>query len=200
MENNQILKIKEKFPPGYKGIFKIKPLKFYFSDRFFILAIGLSFILSVVLWFYPDEQLLYIDIITKLIISIMPAMLGLSLAGFTIVISQINEKALERITNVDVHDEKDHSLYQILNAVFSVTVLAQLIPILIAVIINLIRPLSVQISVTGTMASFGNCVTLFFECMFFLYSLFSIIDLIQNIFTTGQTVNFIFTKDKIENT
>jgi hypothetical protein len=101
---------------------------------------------------------------------------------------------------VDVHDEKDHSLYQILNAVFSVTVLAKLIPILIAVIINLIRPLSVQISVPGTMASLGNCVTLFFECMFFLYSLFSIIDLIQNIFTTGQTVNFIFTKDKIENT
>ena len=83
-----------------------------------------SFLLSVILWFFPDEQLIYIDKIVDLILLVIPALLGLTLAGFSIAISHINENALRKITNVDIDDDKDFSFYQILNAVFAVTVFA----------------------------------------------------------------------------
>jgi len=61
------------------------------------------------------------------------------------------------------------------------------------------KPLSLKIIVSSTAASVGNCSTIFLAGIFFLFSLFSIIDLIQNIFTAGQTVNFIYKKEKLEN-
>ena len=198
MEKSQAEKIKEKFPFGYKGIFTIKPVSFYIKDVFFIIGFILSISLSLVLWFFPEEQLLYIDILVNLIVTIIPAMLGLSLAGFAIVISQINEKALVKLTDVNIDDNKNYSMYQTLCAVFSVTVLIQIIPLVIAGTISLIKPLTLKLSVSYIAASLGNCTAIFLSCVFFLLSLFSIIDLIRNIFAAGELVNYVFTKNKLE--
>jgi hypothetical protein len=191
--------IKEKFAPGIKGIFSIKPLSEIIRERFFILALVMAGLLTAVLFFLTEKRLEYIDCITDIIIMIIPAILGLSLAGFAIVIGQVNQEALSRIADLDVggiENKKTFSLYQKTNAVFSVTVLTQLIILIFAILIKIIKPLSLRVPVPGQLASMTNLAVLFTESGLFFYALFSIVDLVQNIFTTGQIVNFLFIKNK----
>ncbi|MCL2139361.1 MAG: hypothetical protein FWH41_07510 [Treponema sp.] len=198
MQNDLREKVLKKFTTGLKGIFAIRPFKELIFHNFFVVALVISLVLSVLLWFFPDDQLSYIEITTGLILAILPTIIGLALAAFAIGISQISEKNLERMAETDVHDENAYSLYQELNAAFSITALAQLIPLFIAILITLSKPLTLKIVVSDTFASLGNIIVFFFECLFFLNSLMLIVDLIQNIFTTGQLVNYFYLKEKLD--
>jgi len=191
--------LKKKFATGFRGFFSLKPLRKVVADKFFIAA----FVLSLALGFFvlaaaPEKQLDYIEMTASMIFSIIPAALGLSLAGFAIVISQVSEETLESITKVDIKKEGETSLYQDVNVVFTLSVLAQFVPLIFAVLIKLIKPISLQIPVAAGAATTVNFFTLFFESWFFFFALFSIVDLAINIFTMGQIVNFIFAKNKIE--
>jgi len=190
--------LKKKFTPGLKGFLSLKPVKEVITDKFFIAALVIALILDCFVLLDPEKQLDYIEMLGTMIFSIIPAVLGLSLAGFAIVISQVSEKALELITKVDIEKEGDKSLYQDVNMVFTLFVLAQFIPLIIAIFINLIKPFSLQILVTQKTATIANFMILLFESWAFFYALLSIVDLALNIFTMGQVVNFIFTKNKIE--
>lgn len=193
-------RLKERFPVGLRGVFIIKPFfKTVVKDKFFITAVLVATIIDGILFFYTEKQIYYIDMINDLVIFVIPALLGLSLAGFAIVVSQVSQDSLDRMADLDIEEENNYSLYQKLNAVFSITVLAQLAPLIIAALVKLIKPLSIEIPVSSSMAIIGNAIVLFIELMFFLYALLSIIDLVKNIFNTGQTVNFIVIRNKLKN-
>jgi len=197
MDDKTARAIKHKFIPGLKGIFLVRPVNMILRERAFIIsAVGALFLLIIALVF-PEKQIFYLDMMTDFIVSVIPAILGLSLAGFAIVVSQLNEKALSRLTNIsDVMDKKEYSLYQKTNAVFSITVLAQLLPLLAALLIKVIKPISMENPVSGLCATLGNVFALFIESLLFLYGLLSIVDLVQNIFTTSQLVNYLLERDK----
>jgi hypothetical protein len=191
--------IKDRFPVGLKGIFTVKPFfETVTKDKFFYIAALIAVGISVIPLVFTDKQIYYIDMINEIIISVIPALLGLSLAGFAIVVSQVSEDSLLRMGDLNIEKSNDYSLYQKLNAVFSITVLAQIVPLVIAVLVRLIKPLSFEIPVNVLMATAGNIITLFVELLFFLYALFSIVDLIKNIFTTSQMVNLIVFCNKMK--
>jgi hypothetical protein len=190
--------LKKKFATGFMGFLSLKPFKKTVTDKFFIVAFIISLTLDIFVFRESEKQLDYIEMFVTMIFSIIPAVLGLSLAGFAIVISQISEKTLKKITDVDVEKEGETSLYQDVNIVFTLSVLAQFVPLIIAILINLIKPISLQILVTPKTAIITNIIILHLESWAFFYALFSIVDLAINIFTMGQIVNFIFAKNKIE--
>lgn len=104
-------KAKAIFAPGRQGIFSIFPPKKLINERPFSVSLILSILfLVLVSYICPDKMLVLIEKQTELIIAIVPSILGLSLAGFAIVISQINTETLERIA--DIQENKEYSLYQ----------------------------------------------------------------------------------------
>ena len=95
------------FVTGIKGIFSILPIKRLIKEVSFIVSLCLAIIFSIVaVIFCNDKMLDIIEKIIDLIIAIVPAILGLSLAGFAIVISQINTETLERTADIQKKNEK----------------------------------------------------------------------------------------------
>jgi len=180
---------KNLFPTGFKGIFSIKTIKeTILKDVLFYIAILISAIISVVIFFMPDRQVIYIEMVSSLIVSVMPALLGLSIAGFAIVSNQTNEEFLIKMAAIS-EENQDYSFYQKQNAIFSITVLLQLIPLILTVFIKFVIPITIKIPVSLTIASVGNITTLFVTILFFVYALLSILGLIKSIFNTGQVIN-----------
>jgi len=180
----------ERIPLGLKGIFKIIPFSKIVTGKSFLLAFFISIIMTLIIYFfYYDKQIFFIDMVNNLIVSIIPTLLGFSIAGFAIILNQlatqISTPALER------KKSNNYSLlYQENYADFSITVLAQFFPLIVAVFIKLIKPITIEIPTSFVMASIGNSIAILFGVMCFLYALFSIINLIITIFNTGLIINF----------
>lgn len=188
-------KAKAIFAPGRQGIFSIFPPKKLIKERPFSVSLILSILfLVLVSYICPDKMLVLIEKQTELIIAIVPSILGLSLAGFAIVISQINTETLERIA--DIQENKEYSLYQKTNAAFSIMCLTQLFVLIFAVFLSLVMLFSVKIPVPKFLADGVNMFILGLLTFIFLYALFSIFDIIYTIFNSGQVVNFLFLKNK----
>lgn len=183
------------FVMGIKGIFSIFSIKRLIKETSFLVSLCLAIIFSIVVVIFCNDKML--DIIEKiidLIIAIVPAILGLSLAGFAIVISQINTETLER--TADIQKKNENSLYQKTNAAFSIMCLTQLTALIISVILTLIMQISKKILVSYFIAKIVNIILIFLLTFICLYALFSVFDIIYTIFNSGQIVNFIFLKNK----
>ena len=183
------------FVMGIKGIFSIFSIKRLIKETSFLVSLCLAIIFSIVAFIFCNDKML--DIIEKiidLIIAIVPAILGLSLAGFAIVISQINTETLER--TADIQKKNENSLYQKTNAAVSIMCLTQLTALIIAVILTLIMQISKKILVSYFIAKIVNIILIFLLTFICLYALFSVFDIIYTIFNSGQIVNFIFLKNK----
>ena len=186
-DNTQI----ERFALGLKGVFRIIPLGKFIANRFLLIAGFIAGILiSVINSSFPDKEIFYIEMVNNLIISIIPPLLGFSIAGFAIILNQSNEVLLSAMTDPEIKMNRRHSIFQKNYAAFSITMLAQSLPLIVAVFIKLIKPISYEIPVSIFMANIGNTIAIFFELLCFLFALFSIINLIMTIFNTGQIISF----------
>ena len=186
---------KEIFATGIRGIFSIMPIKRLLTERTFILALLLSILLTIFVS-VSGYTLSYIERVTNLTKDIIPAILGLSLAGFAIVISQMNTETFKRTANIQ--EGKTHSLYQKTNAAFAIMCLSQLISLILSIVVSLIMPITVNIPVTELQANLVNIFLIFILTFILLYSLFSVFDIIYTIFASGQIVNFMFIKNKFD--
>jgi|GEM_PF-5940537 membrane protein len=180
-----------------KGIFSIFPIKRLLKECSFIISLFCAMVFSILVFIIcRNEMLNIIEKIITLIIAIVPAILGLSLAGFAIVISQINNETLERTANIE--NKNQRSLYQKTNAVFSIMCLTQLTALILATILSLVMQISKKILVSYFIANTVNITLIFLLVFICVYALFSVFDIIYTIFDLGQIVNFIFLKNRIK--
>lgn len=188
---------KNTFSPSLRRIFSIFPLGSLAREWIFILAVVLSLAFSLVIYvFTPNKLIAYIAKIIGITYAILPAVLGISLAGFAIVVSQINTDTLSRVANIP--EGKPYSLYQKTNASFSITALSQLLALFISVIVDLLTPLVSKIVVIEWLADITNAIVFMLLLWLFMYSMLSVFDTIKTIFTSGQVANFLYVKSKIE--
>ncbi|MCL2808649.1 MAG: hypothetical protein FWD24_01145 [Treponema sp.] len=182
----------ERLSLGLKGVLNIIPFGKIVINKFFILATVIASIVACIICFFAsDKQIFYIEMVNDLIISIIPPLLGFSIAGFAIILNLSDKSDKIAKDNHDIIFKKNY-------AAFSVTILAQFFPLIVAVFIKLIKPISIEIPTSFIMASAGNFIVIFLEVLFFLFALFSIIDIIINVFNTGLIINFSFLKKKNE--
>ena len=184
------------FAPGLKGVFSIYPLKEVLCEKGSVFSLILSFLFSLCLFFFPEMQVKYIEQVVDLVFLIIPAILGLSLSGFAIVISQVTDDKLKKTGKIS--EGKSYSIYQKTNSVFAITVLAQFSILFISLLIKLFMPLTLLIPVPITLALYGNSFFLFLLITLFIYALVITIDLVKNIFTSGQIVNLLSITDEIK--
>lgn len=186
---------KEIFESDLKTIFKIFGLSRFLKDVLLWISILISLILSIILYFNSNQQLIYINKIKNICFMIVPAMVGLSVAGFAIAMTQFDRNTLEKIADID--DGENSSLYQKTSAVFSVTIFVQVTALLMAVIAEFVMPFSTKVSISYKTANIINSISFFILCQTFLYAIFIIIDLVKNIFACSQTLNFLIILNKI---
>lgn len=186
------------FSTGIKEIFIIFPFKRLIKEIGFIISFILALAYSlVIILFCPEKLLNAINLEVELVLAIVPAMLGLSLAGFAIIIGQVNQDVLNRTGDIPDVNKKKFSLYQTTNAAFSITVLVQLCALFIAVTVTLAKLITPHIPVSERMAIWGNGIVIVLMTFFLIYIFFSVLDTVKAIFNSGQIVNFIFLKKKI---
>ncbi len=129
--------------------------------------------------------------ITETTVSLLPNLLGFTLAGLTIIVAFGNQEYLESLSNLEISGEKlfKPSLFQRIIAVFTWSVLVQSFCLSFGYIIKLALSLkltSKQIVLNAPVSTLVNYLTIFLLLLLFLYSLFLIPKTILNVFMFGQ--------------
>lgn len=179
------------FKPGFKGVFELFPMHSLIREKTFIISCILSIFVSVcILIFDADSFVRYIDLILSFSVDIIPSLIGLSLAGLAVFMSQGEKNFMQRITELTLGSvEKPHSFYQKVNASFAVTIILQLISLFVSILVLVIKPITLSIPVNPVWSLVVNF-SAYLLCFFlFVYSMLSIIDVTATLFSAGQAVN-----------
>ncbi|WP_143959460.1 hypothetical protein [Litoribacter populi] len=174
---------------GFRRVFKSKIFKL--SIFISVLLIGLcSFItiLSGPFLFYP-----LLNLVIDLGISIFPSILGLTFAGYAIIISAGDKDMVSSMVNNKVKDGKlKGSTYQKIISVFAWVILVQSFTLccLVSLKILIICLTGFYFFYHAFFSELINLVFLFFGCLLVFYSLFLIPQVVLNVYQYGQMINF----------
>jgi len=198
-EINQLLNTT--LAPGFKGMFFVYPVKKIIKEKEFFISLGISFCIFIFAFLEPEIALDIVDTVIDLAFLSIPAILGISITGFAIVVSLVSNRVLKKIVKIYPKEDSEPktSFYQQINAVFGITVLAQAVCLLLSIIIKGIMPFTLKVLVHPLLAQILNALLVFILTLVFAYSLLILICLVKNIFTLGQTVNYVYLTENSEN-
>ncbi len=172
-ERKQLAK---KFGLGLYGVFRYYP-DFYRNSSFWISLI-ISLIFTILTIRMNKTLFLFVEIL-DLSITIMPGVMGLSLAAFAIIVS-FGESAV--IAELMEPEEGEVDVYTKTLAVFAFVVLLHVICLIIALMFY----------ITGKIIPFCkwlpeiSYLALFFQFSIFCYSILSVKDLVSSVFSFGR--------------
>lgn len=179
---------------GIKGILSSKFLWVAVT-----ISVGISF--ALILTNSSNHKLLnYLDIISQLGIGLEGSIVGLTLAGLTLVVTFGSGDFLKTLIQLSFNKSYEegkiiHSIYQRTIAKFGYAVLIQVLALLYLVICVLIT--KVEIALPLYLAIIFNNIFIFFANIFLIYSLGLVVQMVVNIFTLGQQNHSIWYKNLI---
>ena len=190
--------LKETHKPGLKGLYRV------YDRSKFVKSLCIPSFISVVIFpcIIITQQNTYevIEAIAKVILSIMPSLLGFVLGGYAIIIGFGNEKFMKSTAKISV--ENPISFYQKFSSVFAFSILCFATALVLAFVIILFSFIIISEIVPVIIISSINYFTLFILMFTSIYSIFQIPVMILNIFTFSQTnhINLVSQnlKDEIE--
>lgn len=189
-------KVKGLHTVGLRGIKDILYKKGTFKKLPFWVSLLLSLGISVALLSVsPEKSFIYLRDSVELILSFFPSLLGFSLGGYALVVGFSNLDLIKAGSKTD-----KHSVYQILNAIFSLCIFLQVMTTLLSFLlswiikVNFFGLTSLQMGFTGDMA---NGCLLFFLMFCSLYSLALTPYVVTNLFTLSQINSSYLTIQKI---
>ena len=170
-----------------KGTFKKWPLK---TASFTSVALAV-----LIAFFLTDKAFEILKNTADIIMSFFPNLLGFSLGGYALVVGFGNTALIKSATKTD-----KHSTYQILNAIFSLSIFMQVFTTIICFITVWLIKIDVT-SLTGLyikpLADLINAVVFFLLLFGSLYSILLTPYVITNLFTFSQMNNLFLTVEKI---
>lgn len=208
---------------GWEGVFEVYP-KYNIRNSFKI-PLLLNTIILLCLYFSNIETKSIIDSVCNTIITICPTLLGLILTGYTLIIGFGASPLMEPLTRpkqsletIECLKKKDinncsecstaticnhnykFSLFQKLNATFAIVIGAISLTIGMGVFIKYISDLNLPFIFNSIFRDLFNGIILFILLLLLFYSIFSIKDIVSNIFNLGQFTQKVmdqkFSKDK----
>lgn len=189
--------IKEKFKPGFQGIiFNSGGISKLFCTKFNLSAVILTVIISVVYYLNVSkisEEIRLIETLISIAISLLSGIVGLSLAGLTLIITFSNPEVIEYSSKNQFEQfEKDNyfnvSYYQKAIAKFSFIVFFQVCTLILFFIISIFKGFKIEICECH--AHIINAITFCLGFYFIVFSLILVLVSILNLFTFSQTSNF----------
>jgi hypothetical protein len=181
---------------GLKGIKQILYKKGTFKKAPFLVSLILSITISTLLLVISAHKSFhYLKESTDLILSFFPNLLGFSLGGYALVVGFSNTELIKAGTTTE-----KHSVYQILNAIFSLCIILQVIVTLSAFLVSWIIRVNLFELTTEPIGIFGDIINSILILILIFTSIYSLAltpYLIINLFTLSQLNNSFLTIQKI---
>jgi len=175
--------LKETHKSGLKGLYRV------YDKHKFIKSLWIPLIISLVIFscIIITQQNTYevIEALSKVILSIMPSLLGFVLGAYAIIIGFGNEKFMKSTAIISV--ENPISFYQKFSSVFAFSILCFGTALVLAFVIILFSFIIIPECVPVIIISSINYFILFILMFTSIYSIFQIPVMILNIFTFSQT-------------
>lgn len=179
--------MRDKCNVGWAGVFKSYP-KTNLCKSAIKSVIATILILFVVLLF--SEVYATIENTLQFIVTTLPTILGFTLAALALFFSvAINFSGLFHRSESD-----EPSLFQVVQSTFAVIVLVMVLTLGFSYIISII--INNSVDVPRQLAFITNTTTLFLMIFLLFYTLFSILDVIINLFNLGQYIQSLFDKEQ----
>lgn len=195
--NDVARKIRKHHTVGLKGIWEILLKKGTFKKFPFWLSVFLSAGLCISLnCVSPEKSFRYLKDSTELILSFFPSLLGFSLGGYALVVGFSN---LDLIKSGAKQDK--HSVYQILNAVFSLCIFLQVMTTLLSFVVSWIIKVNffnLTTLKTGVIGDVTNSIVLLLMVFSSIYSLLLTPYVVTNLFTLSQVNSSFLTIQKVK--
>ena len=168
---------KEKSEFGWNSLFRYYGLKGFLRD--ITLPIIISITICVGTYLSSKDSLEILKTITGLANEIVPAMIGLVLAAYTILLTFFTGDSFKKATKTD--DGK--KFIKGINASFA----ACLTLLAISVIFSIVIAVCIECGYTSEIADFINICALFWVAFLLSYAITSIFGIIIDIYNSGQT-------------
>lgn len=182
---------------GYDGIIDVLRIKGTFKKLPFYISIISSLLIVIIVSLFNAEKLYnLVEGTSRILLSFFPNLLGFSLGGYALVVGFSNTDLIKKGSK-----KKKHSLYQILNAIFSLSILFQVFTTIICFsvtwFIDVISKNFEQLNL-GCFSYFINGLILLLLLFGSIYSLFLTPYVVTNLFTLSQLNNLHLTIEKIQ--
>lgn len=155
-------------------------------------AVVITLICSIFLFFFTKDvsALSILDKLINRILSIMPNILGFTLAGYVLLIGFGSDEFLEGITE---QDDCDYSFFQHFSSIFAWSIIIQANTLLVSFILSFIS----DYNIISKHANIINFIVLMILLILSFYSILLIIRLVLNVFHFSQLVQFYFTEKRL---
>lgn len=196
--NVDVNKLKKLHKVGLGGVIDIVFKHKTFKKIPFLITILFSVIFIVLLAILNSNKFYNVlQITADLITTVFPGLLGFSLGGYAIAVGFSNNDLIKYSTNTE-----KHNIYQILSAIFALSILFQALATIISFIItwgikvNLNSLFNINFPIVLTYLFNGTLMLILFVSS--LYSLLLTPYIITNLFTLSQLNSLHFTIEKLK--
>lgn len=182
---------------GRKGATDILIKHGTFKKLPFFLCLLISLTMSIILLASNSNTFNVLRISADIIKSVFPGLLGFSLGGYAIAVGFSNTDLIKESTGTT-----KHNIYQILSAIFALSIFVQAITTIVGVIIywcvNVNINSALHVPISFLLSQIINSIILFFLFFTSLYSLVLIPYVVINLFTLSQLNSLYYTVEKLK--
>lgn len=169
-------KVKSVF--GWKAVFRNYGIKDFIIDS--IIPTIISVVLCVVIYCSGGDMVEQVKHILSLGMAVVPSMVALILAAYTIMLSFILSETMSKFKNTD----NGRSLILTINSGFAACLLVSTITIIVMLIVSSVANLNIEVEHPNRV----NYPIYFFICYLLTYCVCVLIGVVIDIFNSGQTV------------
>lgn len=188
--------IKKHHKSNLAGIIDILRAKGTLMKWPLIFSLVVSFlVMNGTIFFYPQHSFDYLRKTVELMLSFFPNLLGFSLGGYALVVGFGNLDLIKAGSKLN-----GYSVYQKLNAIFSLCIFLQVLTTTVSFIVNwlvVVNPFMISEISVGVFGIIMNAFILFFILFVSLYSLLLSPYVIINLFTLSQVNSSFLTIQKL---
>lgn len=146
---------------------------------------GLSLITLLVCIFTDNKPIILLTYLTELITTIVPGILGFTLAGYALIMGLSNSEFMKGLKAFK-QEGKNYTLFQSLNATFAIVLCVLFITTLTGVVTGIIIKAEIPMPFCEKMTDAYNWLWLLVLIFLLYYTINSIKDIVINIFNLGQ--------------
>jgi hypothetical protein len=196
-------------PYGLKGLLRVYDFRNVWKNPSFYVSAIITLITFLVLILGDFSSKKLFELIEKIVdtgLSLDGGLVGLSLAGLTLIVTFGSEKLLKSIVMLNIRKpfEKEGSKkeigfsgYQTAVSKFGFAVFVQVISLIVLFFYNLISKLELSFS-NDNLNIYLNCIYLAFAVFLIVYSLFLVVQMTINIFTISQMNHSVYFSECVE--
>lgn len=183
---------------GWGGVFTIYPLRKLGKGGIFP---AVFLLISIIIYCLGDnrEPIALMKKVAEIITNGFPSIIGFVLTGYALIIGFSGTELVGKMACVKVDD--GHSYFEVVSSIFAVVLGFVVSTYIVACIVTLVIELQIPWPFELDCAHCFNTVSLFVFLFLFYYSIFSLLDIIVNVFNIGQYANAVAqNKQTVENT